>query len=151
MPLGSGGSGAADSVLTREALTRGPHPGRRDRAEPLARPTRAVAPRPTYGAEGAVMDTGSRIPGPEPQEAATTRPKRAKSDTRPPHREAAFGGAIAGAIAGEVTGAIVGGPPGAIVGGIAGAALGGIAAEETVEGAPPGDQRPAKPSTCGDE
>jgi len=33
---------------TREALTRGPHPGRRDRAEPLARPTRlvgAAAPR----------------------------------------------------------------------------------------------------------
>ena len=89
------------------------------------------------------MDTGSRIPGPEPQEAATTRPKRAKSDTPPPHREAAFGGAIVGAIAGEVTGAIVGG--------IAGAALGGIAAEQTVEGAPPGDQRPAKPSTCGDE
>ena len=93
------------------------------------------------------MDTASRIPGPEPQEAATTRPKRAKSDTPPPHREAAFGGAIAG----EVTGAIVGGPPGAIVGGIAGAALGGIAAEKMVEGAPPGDQRPAKPSTCGDE
>jgi uncharacterized protein YcfJ len=93
------------------------------------------------------MDTGSRIPGPEPQEAAMTHPKRAKSDTRPPHREAAFGGAIAGAIAGEVAGAIVGGPPGAIIGGIAGAALGGVAAEETVKGAPPGDQRPAKPST----
>ena len=89
------------------------------------------------------MDTGSRIPGPEPQEAAMTHPKRAKSDTRPPHHEAAFGGAIAGGIAGEVTGAIVGG--------IAGAALGGIAAEKTVEGAPPGDQRPAKPSACGDE
>jgi hypothetical protein len=56
-----------------------------------------------------------------------------------------------GAIAGEVTGAIVAGPPGAIVGGIVGAALGGIAAEETVEGAPPGDQRPAKPSTSDDE
>ena len=97
------------------------------------------------------MDTGSRIPGPEPQEAAITRPKRAKSDTRPPHREAAFGGAIAGTIAGEVTGAIVGGSPGAIVGGIAGAALGGIAAKKTVEGAPLGDRRPAKPSTCGDE
>ena len=97
------------------------------------------------------MDTGSRIPGPEPQEAAMTRPKRAKSDTRPPHGEAAFGGAIVGAIAGEVTGVIVGGPPGAIVGGIAGAALGGIAAKKTVEGAPPGDQRPAKPPTCGDE
>jgi uncharacterized protein YcfJ len=97
------------------------------------------------------MDTGSRIPGPEPQEAAMTRPKRAKSDTRPPHREAAFGGAIAGAIAGEVTGAIVGGPPGAIVGGIVGAALGGTVAEETVEGAPPGDQRSAKPSTSDDE
>ena len=97
------------------------------------------------------MDTASRIPRAHPQEAAMTRPKRAKSDTRPPHREAAFGGAIAGAIAGEVTGAIVGGPPGAIVGGIAGAALGGIAAKKTVEGAPPGDQRPAKPSTCGDE
>src|SRR5450759_2854909 len=97
-----------DSVLTREALTRGPHPGRRDHAEPLARPTRAMAPRPTYGAEGPVMDTGSRIPGPEPQAAAMTRPKRAKSDTPPPHREAAFGGAIVGAIAGEVTGAIVG-------------------------------------------
>ena len=97
------------------------------------------------------MDTGSRIPGPEPPEAATTRPKRAKSDTPPPHREAAFGGAIAGTIAGEVTGAIVGGPPGAIVGGIAGAALGGIAAKKTVEGAPSGDQRPAKPSACGDE
>jgi uncharacterized protein YcfJ len=97
------------------------------------------------------MDTASRIPGPEPQGAAMTRPKRAKSDTRPPRREAGFGGAIAGAIAGEVTGAIVGGPPGAIVGCIAGAALGGIAAKETVEGAPPGDQRPAKPSTCGDE
>jgi hypothetical protein len=55
-----------------------------------------------------------------------------------------------GAIAGEVTGAIVGGPPGAIIGGIVGAALGGIAAEETVEGAPPGDQRP-KPSTSDDE
>ena len=122
-----------------------------DRAEPLARPTRAVAPRPTYGAEGPVMDTASRNPGPEPQEAATTRPKRATSDTPAPHREAAFGGAIVGAIAGEVTGAIVGGPPGAIVGGIVGAALGGIAAEKTVEGAPPGAQRPARPSTCGDE
>ena len=77
------------------------------------------------------MDTASRNPGPEPQEAATTRPKRATSDTRPPHSEAAFGGAIAGAIAGEVTDAIVGGPPGAIVGGIAGAALGGIAAKKT--------------------
>ena len=88
------------------------------------------------------MDTASRIPGPEPQEAATTRPKRATSDTPPPHSEAAFGGAIVGAIAGEVTGAIVGG--------IVGAGLGGIAAEETVEGAPPGDQRP-KPSTSGDE
>jgi hypothetical protein len=55
-----------------------------------------------------------------------------------------------GAIAGEVTGAIVGGPPGAIVGGIVGAGLGGIAAEETVEGLPPGDQRP-KPSTSDDE
>lgn len=97
------------------------------------------------------MDTASRIPGPEPEEAATTRPKRAKSDTPPPHCEAAFGGAIVGAIAGEVTGAIVGGPPGAIVGGIVGAALGGTVAEETVEGAPPGDQSPAKPSTCGDE
>ena len=97
------------------------------------------------------MDTGSRIPGPEPQEPAMTRPKRAKSDTPPPHREAAFGGAIAGAIAGEVTGAIVGGPPGAIVGGIAGAALGGIVAEKTVEGALLGDQRPAKPSTSDDE
>jgi hypothetical protein len=32
------------------------------------------------------------------------------------------------------------------VDGFAGAALGGIAAEQTVEGAPPGDQRPAKPS-----
>jgi uncharacterized protein YcfJ len=95
------------------------------------------------------MDTASRIPGPEPQEAAVTRPKRA-TDT-PPHCEAAFGGAIVGAIAGEVTGAIVGGPPGAIVGGIVGAALGGIAAEETLEGAPPGDQRPAQPSTGGDE
>ena len=95
------------------------------------------------------MDTASRIPGLEPQEVAMTRPKRA-TDT-PPHCEAAFGGAIAGAIAGEVTGAIVGGPPGAIVGGIAGAALGGIAAEKTVEGAPPGDQSPAKPSTCDDE
>ena len=60
----------------------------------------------------------------------------------------AFGGAIVGAIAGEVTGAIVGGPPGAIVGGIVGAALGGIVAEKTVEGAPPGDQGPAKPSTA---
>jgi uncharacterized membrane protein len=97
------------------------------------------------------MDTGSRIPGPERQEAAMTRPKRAKSDTPPPHCEAAFGGAIAGTIAGEVAGAIVGGPPGAIVGGIVGAALGGIAAEKTVEGAPPGDPRPAKPSTCGNE
>ena len=97
------------------------------------------------------MDTASRIPGPEPQEAAKTRPKRTKSDARPPHREAAFGGAIVGVIAGEVTGAIVGGPPGAIVGGIVGAALGGIVAEKTVEGEPPGDQRPAKPSTCGDE
>ena len=97
------------------------------------------------------MDTGSRNPGPEPQEAATTRPKRVTSDTPPPHREAAFGGAIVGAIAGEVTGAIVGGPPGAIAGGIVGAALGGIAAEETVEGAPPGDQRPAKPPTSDDE
>jgi uncharacterized protein YcfJ len=97
------------------------------------------------------MDTGSRIPGPEPQEVAMTHPKRAKSDTRPPHREAAFGGAIAGVIAGEVAGAIVAGPPGAIVGGVAGAALGGIAAKKTVEGAPPGDQRPAKPSACGDE
>ena len=96
------------------------------------------------------MDTASRIPGPEPPEAATTRPKRANSDASPPHSEAAFGGAIVGAIAGEVTGAIVGGPPGAIVGGIVGAALGGIAAEETVEGAPPGDQRP-KPSTSADE
>ena len=28
----------------REALTRGPHPGRRDRAEPLARPTRGMRP-----------------------------------------------------------------------------------------------------------
>jgi hypothetical protein len=56
-----------------------------------------------------------------------------------------------GAIAGEVTGAIVGGPPGAIVGGIVGAGLGGIAAEETVEGAPPGDQRPATTSTSDDE
>jgi uncharacterized membrane protein len=74
------------------------------------------------------------------------RPKRAKSDT--PHSEAAFGGAIVGAIAGEVTGAIVAGPPGAIVGGIAGAALGGTAAKKTVEGAPPGDQCPAKPSTA---
>ena len=97
------------------------------------------------------MDTASRIPGPEPQEAVRTRPKRAKSDIPPPHCEAAFGGAIAGAIAGEVTGAIVGGPPGAIVGGMVGAALGGVAAEETVEGAPPGDQRPAKPSTSDDE
>ena len=97
------------------------------------------------------MDTGSRIPGPEPQEAAMTRPKRAKSDTPPPHREAAFGGAIAGAIGGEVTGAIVGGPPGAIIGGIAGAALGGIGAKKTVEGALLGDQRPAKPSTSDDE
>ena len=97
------------------------------------------------------MDTASRIPDPEPQEAARARPKRAKSDTPPPHSEAAFGGAIVGAVAGEVTGAIVGGPPGAIVGGIVGAALGGIAAEETVGGAPPGDQRPAKPPTCGDE
>ena len=70
------------------------------------------------------------------------------SDTRPPHREAAFGGAIAGAIAGEVTGAIVAGPPGAIVGGIAGAALGGTAAKKAVEDAPPGDQGPAKPSTA---
>ena len=77
------------------------------------------------------MDTASRIPGPEPQEAAMTRPKRAKSDTPPPHSEAAFGGAIVGAVAGEVTGAIVGGPPGAIVGCIAGAALGGIAAKKT--------------------
>jgi uncharacterized protein YcfJ len=77
-----------------------------------------------------------------------TRPKHAKSDTPPPHGEAAFGGAIVGAIAGEVTGVIVGGPPGAIVGGIAGAALGGIAAKKTVEGAPPGDQRPPKPSTA---
>src|SRR5665811_2207653 len=99
----------------------GPHAGSSDARPTLLvagttprRPTRAVAPRPTYGAEGAVMDTASRIPGPEPQEAATTRPKRAKSDTPPPHREAAFGGAIVGAIAGEVTGAIVGGPPGAI-------------------------------------
>ena len=66
-----------------------------------------------------------------------TRSKRAKSDTPPPHDEAAFGGAIVGAIAGEVTGAIVAGPPGAIVGGIAGAALGGTAAKKTVEGAPP--------------
>jgi uncharacterized protein YcfJ len=97
------------------------------------------------------MDTASRIPGPEPLEAAMTRPKRAKSDTPPPRCEAAFGGAIVGAVAGEVTGAIVGGPPGAIVGGIVGAALGGIAAEETVKGAPPGDQRPAKPSTSDDE
>ena len=97
------------------------------------------------------MDTASRIPGPEPQEAATTRPKRAKSDTPPPHREAAFGGAIAGAIAGEVTGAIVGGPPGAIVGGNTSKGSTCDAAEKTVEGAPPGDQRPAKPSTCGDE
>jgi hypothetical protein len=56
-----------------------------------------------------------------------------------------------GAIAGEVTGAIVAGPPGAIVGGIAGAALGGTAAKKTVEGAPPGDQRLAKPSTGDDE
>ena len=96
------------------------------------------------------MDTASRIPGPEPQEAPMTRSKRAKSDTPPPHSEAAFGGAIVGAIAGEVTGAIVGGPPGAIVGGIAGAALGGIVAEKTVEGAPPGDQCP-KPSTSDDE
>ena len=87
------------------------------------------------------MDTASRIPGPEPQEAAKTRSKRAKSDARPPHGEAAFGGAVVGVIAGEVTGAIVGGPPGAIIGGIAGAVLGGIAAKETVEGAPPGDQR----------
>jgi len=85
------------------------------------------------------MDTGSRIPDPAPQGAAMPRAKRAKSDTRPPHREAAFGGAIAGSIAGEVTGAIVGGPPGAIIGGIAGAALGGTAAKKTVEGAPPGD------------
>ena len=97
------------------------------------------------------MDSASRIPDPEPPEAATTRPKRAKSETPPPHSEAAFGGAIAGAIAGEVTGAIVGGPPGAIVGGIVGAALGGIVAEETVEAAPPADQSPAKASTCGDE
>ena len=96
------------------------------------------------------MDTASRIPDPEPQEAPMTRSKLAKSDTPPPHSEAAFGGAIVGAIAGEVTGAIVGGPPGAIVGGIVGAALGGIAAEETVEGAPPGDQR-SKPSTSDDE
>jgi len=95
------------------------------------------------------MDTTSRIPGLEPQEVAMTRPKRA-TDT-PPHCEAAFGGAIVGAIAGEVTGAIVGGPPGAVVGGIVGAALGGIAAEETVEGGPPGDQRPAQPPTSDDE
>ena len=59
-------------------------------------------------ADGAIMDTASRIPDPEPQEAAMTRSKRSTSDTPPPHREAAFGGAIAGAIAGEVTGAIVG-------------------------------------------
>ena len=97
------------------------------------------------------MDTASRIPGPAPQGAAMPRAKRAKSDTPPPHGEAAFGGAIAGCVAGEVTGAIVGGPPGAIIGGIAGAALGGIGAKKTVEGALPGDQRPAKPSTCGDE
>ena len=44
------------------------------------------------------MDTASRIPGPEPQEAATTRPKRATSDTPPLHSEAAFGDAIVGAI-----------------------------------------------------
>ena len=85
------------------------------------------------------MDTASRIPGPAPQGAAMPRAKRAKSDTPPPHGEAAFGGAIAGCIAGEVTGAIVGGPPGAIIGGIAGAALGGIGAKKAVEGAPPGD------------
>ena len=80
-----------------------------------------------------------------------TRPKRAKSDTPPPRCEATYGGAIVGAITGEVTGAIVAGPPGAIVGGIAGATLGGIAAKEAVEGAPSGDQRPAKPSTSDDE
>jgi hypothetical protein len=93
---------------------------KQSRYHPAWRAQRDESPRPTYGAKGPLMDTASRIPGPEPQEAATTRPKRAKSDTPPPHCEAAFGGAIVGAIAGEVTGAIVGGPPGAIVGGIVG-------------------------------
>ena len=39
-PLGIGGRRDQTHPRTREALTRGPYPGRRDRAEPLARPTR---------------------------------------------------------------------------------------------------------------
>ena len=48
----------------REALTRGPHPGRRDRAEPLARPTRdAMRPRGGSVGEEGCRSAGGRRPG----------------------------------------------------------------------------------------
>src|SRR5664280_1267009 len=46
-PLANGGRRGGDSPPTQRAWTRGPYTGCLDRAEPLARPTRAVAPRPT--------------------------------------------------------------------------------------------------------
>jgi hypothetical protein len=51
MPHGTGDRPTGPQQLghTREAATRGPYPGRRDRAEPLADPTRGVRPEEVAG------------------------------------------------------------------------------------------------------